>query len=328
MSKKGSPQIVFCHVKDIEDFWLFLDWRINDYWFRGHENTGWHLKTSLERAHEKYWDFWKIYQTSCDVDKALAREYLNTLGYSENPLLRNEYHALSSYARHAHLEGKSMLEIAAHLQHYEGKTRLLDVTSSIFIALFFAFENCNAESRALWAFSKTALYDKCGVKKSLLLPQGMHDGMTFTCNVPKNDYNNAYGLENECFSLANKFFSEDENSGSLQNAGIIPINIEANNSRLVAQNGCFLFPKTLLPFEENLIAALDIKDSTSLTKGDIEFKSVKEYVKKPLLGIPIIKLIFPEKFYKFAQDILHYANISARSIYPDEIGLAKSIRYW
>ena len=100
MSEKGSPQIVFCHVKDIEDFWLFLDWRINDYWFRGHENTDWHLKTSLERAHEKYWDFWKIYQTTRDADDALAREYLHVLGYSENPLLRNEYHALASYARH------------------------------------------------------------------------------------------------------------------------------------------------------------------------------------------------------------------------------------
>ena len=42
----------------------------------------------------------------------------------------------------------------------------------------------------------------------------------------------------------------------------------------------------------------------------------------------VIKLIIPAGIRHLADRLLNAANISYRSIYPDEIGIAKSIKYW
>ena len=42
----------------------------------------------------------------------------------------------------------------------------------------------------------------------------------------------------------------------------------------------------------------------------------------------VIKMVFPIAFRREAEKLLTAANLSASSVYPDEIGLAQSIRYW
>ena len=42
----------------------------------------------------------------------------------------------------------------------------------------------------------------------------------------------------------------------------------------------------------------------------------------------VIKLVFPVKIRHLAKRLFNAANISYQSIYPDEIGIAKSIKYW
>ena len=47
-----------------------------------------------------------------------------------------------------------------------------------------------------------------------------------------------------------------------------------------------------------------------------------------LANTPIIKLIFSVKTRNIVEQLFQAANITHRSIYPDENGLAKSIKYW
>jgi len=327
------PKVVFCKVKDIDDFWLFLKWRTRDYLFRGHEKAEWNLQNSLERFYDDRWKFLLKKHSWGEKDKSKAERIMRNMGLGKLATLQEEYYALDSYKHHAQLENKSMIATAAILQHYGGKTRLLDVTSSIFIALFFAFENCNTEKRAIWAFSESMLYTTCGITDTLLpdgLSEEQRESMAEDLAADNYELLNNHFLRNKmCLEYAEKCFSCSENNYGLKNhQGIIPIRVDGNNSRLTAQNGAFLFPKTLYPFESNLIAALGCDNENILRDGEKVFDSVAEYNKSKIRGVPVVKLIFPEDFYDAAQQILQQANISARSIYPDEIGLAKSIRYW
>ena len=46
------------------------------------------------------------------------------------------------------------------------------------------------------------------------------------------------------------------------------------------------------------------------------------------MNAAIVKLVFPAKIHHLAERLFNAANISYQSIYPDEIGIAKSIKYW
>ena len=326
MSKKESPQVVFCHVKDMDDFWLFLSKQSKGYLFRGHEKSSWRLQSSIERSLEEQMNFLKQRYSLQEYNDWQCKNALIEKGYTI-PKLKDEYYAIDSYRRHVQIADKSMIEAAAMLQHYGGKTRLLDVTSSILVALFFAFENCNDKERAIWAFSESIFYSRSGIIDNWA-EQNTPNG--YEPSLCQYELLNNYYLRNaQCLEDANKCFSnEDNTSGATNNKGIIPIRIIGNNSRLTAQNGAFLFPKTLHPFEENLLAALKINDAKILQDGNQTFDSVAAYQKSHIPRPSIVKLIFPKHFYENAQSLLQQANISARSIYPDEIGLAKSIRYW
>ena len=103
-----------------------------------------------------------------------------------------------------------------------------------------------------------------------------------------------------------------------------------NNPRLVAQNGAFLFPTKLnKSFEENLCTALGMTEQDfSAACKSISRTKIKNFDQLSLRNAAVIKLIIPVKIRHLAERLFNAANISYQSIYPDEIGIAKSIKYW
>jgi hypothetical protein len=91
--------------------------------FRGQRSPQWDLETSLERASRR-----------CDVEQ---REY-------ERVIVREFRRHVHSYLTYVPKEDDT-LEWLALMQHYGAPTRLLDFTSSFWIALFFAFEEAEEE---------------------------------------------------------------------------------------------------------------------------------------------------------------------------------------
>lgn len=105
--------------------------------FRGHQDAVWAPETSFER----------------EFGQAVHREL---------PIL---WHFVRSAPRliPGHLVPHEN-DVAAWLgliQHYGGPTRLLDVTRSPFVALFFAFETTGRQDRALWAFDHVWCMTRC-----------------------------------------------------------------------------------------------------------------------------------------------------------------------
>ena len=55
---------------------------------------------------------------------------------------------------------------------------------------------------------------------------------------------------------------------------------------------------------------------------------IKNFNQFDLMNAAVVKLVFPAKIRHLAERLFNAANISYQSIYPDEIGIAKSIKYW
>jgi hypothetical protein len=121
--------------------------------FRGSRRPDWKFETSLERASRR-----------CGV---VEGEY-------ERSIVRE-------FQRHAHTylprvpESTDTLEWLALMQHYGAPTRLLDFTSSFWIALFFAFEEAEKDCVVV-ALNPSSLGDKRGKDFNLLLRENIENG--------------------------------------------------------------------------------------------------------------------------------------------------------
>ena len=111
----------------------------NVYAYRGQEDAAWPLATSIEREY-----------SSARAD--------------------HEIRMLTYFKRHAeawlqpHLIPRPKFDAFSWLglmQHYGGVTRLLDVTRSPYVALFFALEPPGPQSRALWAINLSSCQTGC-----------------------------------------------------------------------------------------------------------------------------------------------------------------------
>ena len=122
----------------------FLNWRENyrygtSYAFRGHSDSSWSLKPSLERIRPKIEEniflnwYRKAEQLSVDRFKRAIHLYSNTKHLAPSDL--------------------SILDWLSTMQHYGAATRLLDVTFSPFIGAFFSISAIPMEITkiAIWA---------------------------------------------------------------------------------------------------------------------------------------------------------------------------------
>jgi len=108
--------------------------------FRGHERVEWTLKTSIERQ--------------LAVPRGMRE--MNMLHHFEN---RAE-HWLPSHLVPSGVDFNSIAWLGL-IQHYGGPTRLLDVTKSPYVALYFALEAPGEHDRVVWAISESWCFDQC-----------------------------------------------------------------------------------------------------------------------------------------------------------------------
>ena len=323
-----SSKVLCFKISDEKDlmhcFWSFSD----GYFFRGHANAKWLLQTTLERRYSDYHkESFKTGILEHHIEKKEEKYFSNA--FCKDLTIIGEYAAIQKYCRLNSLpipDGKNFaVEVLAKMQHYGAATRLLDVTTSFLIALFFSFEEYGEQDRAVWIFNGSFFYKNSGI----IQERTNWDTKEEEDRIFLELMNNKSELRKCCGKYADEFIYAPQHSLNTKTS-IVPLEMIGNNPRLVAQNGAFLFPTKLnKSFEENLCTALGMTEQDfSATCQSISRTKIKNFDQLSLINAPVIKLIIPVKIRHLAERLFNAANISYQSIYPDEIGIAKSIKYW
>ena len=315
------PQVYCIKINDIKDFLQCLECFDENWLFRGHANADWPLSTSLERANNDHVNELDIHCFHhSQVRERLIKFHSAELRYCD------EYAAAMAYRRLANIPQPDFLvELLARMQHYGTPTRLLDVTQSLLLALFFAFDGYSKNSRAIWAFNRPFFYESSDLAKHNRCFD--FDDPEFGAEEYHDLMTNKERLYKACLKETENYIHKETEPYSADKKLIIPIEVTGNNPRLVAQNGAFLFPSTLKPFEDHLMTILKKSrdEYDAALNSEIE---PEDFFENKIFDTKVVKMVFPISFRKDAEQLLTAANISARSVYPDEVGLAKSIRYW
>lgn len=289
--------------------------------YRGHEDVEWKLKSTLDRHVE---DMLKVHR-----DWSKAAFTLN--------LPRAEFFAISKFRemvrKHQDIDSNAAALIA--MQHYGAKTRLLDFTMSIMVALFFAFEKrATGKDRAIYAVNYESLLNKGNIWGGY---------QTFLAHLTDEQGKSGVDRESErvWWSLGpqienhflQRYTMEEASSNiwactSARIKGIIPLYKAAYNGRQMAQAGIELMPCTFDGFAENLAAALGTSEAAINDPKKLFTMAVSSIPRlESELPTGLVKFVFDHRMEEDAWQILDQANINAATIYPDIEGVAKSVRY-
>ncbi len=347
--KIEQPNVVFCKVKTTKDYYALCNiLSIGKWIYRGHENSEWHLQHSLERVIHERSTYIEELNKSNDLINVLVSMSKEVESFGDEYM--KEYNAIRSYMSKTHQMDLSNIEALCNLQHYGGKTRLLDFTFSINIALYMALENKNKfQERCIWAINYRQLHDILVKIISEYFIKNQKNEEKFRDKFDMEGY-----FQNIIYNKFAKkcFYDEDSENEPYNQDIVIPIVIPDQNPRITAQNGLFLFPTTFKPFLKCLCHTFGLKIEESVSNKNDE--NTKEYISKryPELYVKnkqknffegyktfndnrttiteakIIKIIFSPAFESDGENILEASNITPYTIYPDFVGIAKSIVYW
>jgi len=194
------------------------------------------------------------------------------------------------------LKGEGDIGWLSVMQHYGTPTRLLDVTRSLFVALFFAFEHEKHRDRVIWAINEDCLRQS---RYCLLRELNCAEDIS-ACE------------------LANKCIERE----SVKTCGVIPIETPGNNRRIFMQNGLFLFPYNFRPLEEHLAATLGFRVNGKKGFDEVTLEQLN------FCKVGMLQIVLADSLYDSSRNVLQQVNIEPCSIYPDLEGIAKGIAFF
>lgn len=191
---------------------------------------------------------------------------------------------------------KDYLQWLALMQHHGAPTRLLDVTRSLFVALFFAVTHNDDVDGVIYAF---------------------FDPSWFYADTPAQQEPPEVKA-NQVLAPQFKIWPGQIPSIDEQYPGILKVKPLILNRRQIAQQGEFLMPFRIdHSFEDNLFATFNLRSSEILVSiGDNRAPTNKN---------PIIKYIIPRSLFPKIRLTLNHMNLSAASLFPDLEGFARSM---
>ncbi|MGA1871863.1 MAG: FRG domain-containing protein [bacterium] len=240
----------------------------DDRWlYRGQDDYCWEIRSTFERNRESSGksDSWKYEATVVREFKRRAHLYLRNLP-----------------------DDRDILEWFSLLRHFGAPCRLVDVTYSFYVAIYFAIRSLGHKSTpaAIWAFDTKWLKNQW----NKLFPDETvesHRGGDFRFKEP-DDFRKHFLNFNKT-----KLF-------------VAPANPFRQNERLTAQQGLFLCPGDISKsFMENLIP------------------NPTNSHEKNVIRIPIMSSIKPQAIQE-----LRRMNISSATLFPDLGGFAESLSDW
>lgn len=273
------------NIKEWNDLFLFDQLFLSKFVFRGQGNASWALETSLRRMVKDYHSEVIEPRTPIKYEKAMINEFKwKYSNYQENPNMMPK--------------GNESIEWLSVMQHYGAKTRLMDFTNSLFVALYMALYGTSNADSSVWAFNK------CMIKEPFA--QAFETaGKHFSEEE----------LYKEMYKSAQEWLNKEEiRDNDLDFKKLYMITPRICNDRISRQQGLFILPSTIShPFKDILkeycnidnIYTNDINDFAMMTKDPDFYKECG-----------IIKILIPNKLrYKFTKS-LRQMNISAETMYP------------
>lgn len=318
----GSNIVAVRIRKWSEFFELSLKMRYQEWFFRGHADASWELTTSLDR----------------DVNG--ARMCSNSDFQIERLVdFDKEHQAIRNFSDVAerYISGLAdEVEILAVMQHYGTYTRLMDFTASIYVALYFAFDDViKQQDRAIFAINRKALVrNSPSVQRAFnerfdAEVSGMCDADDDYLKVESDKWVRC--LETDYLfqeSLFKQIVEAHFQQMDYFEMDVVPVIIDRPNHRMKAQVGMFLLPLTFRPFVENLRAALKVPEDVKIEDYDAWRQlSTKELVDE-LGHVGLVRMVFDKSLIQSSQQVLAQANMFTHTVYPDLVGMARGMRCW
>lgn len=260
--------------------------------FRGQARAEWPLETTLYRE--------------------AMRVGLFKLSYID--LLHRERFLVERFQRFAHHYRSDLppeddpLAWLALIQHYGGPTRLLDFTSSLYIAAFFAVDATDTDA-AVWAINLPSL----GV--------AAYNRLKFFPIGSVTDLRDAN---------TEKLFFGDERVNDPP--AVLEVEPSRLHERIWLQKGLFLVPTNPnLPFLDNLASSFKRKptafSSTRISRWSEELgeRAYREFYESRFISV--IKIILHRGMHGEILTDLESMNISAATLFPGLDGFARSLRH-
>lgn len=273
--------------------------------FRGQGDAKWGLETSLGR--------------SAHYENGTGSEKGNRLRLFEKETMWEFKRESAKQLEYRGFEGIDLLSL---VQHYGGKTRLLDFSLAPLLALYMAVEQ--SETDFLKVRQYNGLNDE--VKNQLKQPDFAVWAIDLSRISHKTEKN---GTVEDVFREAEMMLRYDENEVA---KGIYTIFPKMCNERISAQDGLFLMPKSLdFSFEDNLRAELtDDEEHEKKYQGkflsELDCSEDSSESSENGYSLPlVIKFVFHRTLLKPVKKLLAEANVTAKHVYPDLTGLGRYV---
>ena len=285
--------------------------------FRGHKSVAYRLDSGLDRFFAEV------------VDARVKRGIRTDPESFVLNLPRAEHFAIANFRAKAQefCEWTTNVSALLAMQHYGAKTRLLDFTTSIMVALFFAYEEkMTGEERAIYAINYRELIERGGWRGKYLTYAKSSD---LRC---RGDEEAFWEIESQIDNYYfHKFMLEEAEkvvNNGCDGLGIMPLYKARFNKRQMAQSGIELMPCTFDGFSRNLAAVLDVGEKQIDDPPETGIESIARLSNaETRFPTSLVKLVFNADMEDDAWRMLDQANINAATIYPDLDGIAKSVRY-